>query len=95
MGRLVTTALSMNMLDAVAGWLTAVRHRNGDATSVERQRGRWRSIAAHHGLAFHPGPHRAYFQGDRLAGRIDGRDVRIQSDADYGLQKLVVTASGS
>jgi len=93
MGRLVSTALSMNMFDAVAGWLTAFRHRKGGATSVEQQRRRWRSIAERHGLTFHPGPHRGYFQGDRFEGRINGRDVRIQSAADYDLQTLVVTVS--
>jgi hypothetical protein len=83
----------MNMLDAIAGWVMAFRHRKGDATSVEKKRRRWRSLAERHGLVFHPGPHRGYFQGDRLEGRIDGRHVRIQSDADYDLQKLVVTVS--
>ena len=83
----------MNILDAVAGWLTALRHRKGDAASVEHKRRCWRSIAERLGLAFHPGPHRGYFQGDRIEGRIDGRAVRVQSDADYDLQKLVVTVS--
>jgi hypothetical protein len=81
------------MLDAIAGWVTAFRRRNGDAASVEKKRRCWRSIAERHGLTFYPGPHRGYFQGDRLEGQMDGRDVRIQSDADFDLQKLVVTVS--
>lgn len=83
----------MNIRDAVAGWFSSFHPRDGDPAGVEEKRRVWRAIAERRGLAFHPGASRGYFQGDRIEGRLGERFVRISCDAEYDIQKLVVTVS--
>jgi hypothetical protein len=70
-----------------------LRPDRGDHAAVAEQRRVWQALAERHGLTHTPGPHADYFQDDRIAGSIDGRDVGAVVFAAYDIQKLVVTVS--
>ncbi|HSR99077.1 MAG TPA: hypothetical protein VLM79_18610, partial [Kofleriaceae bacterium] len=53
----------------------------------------WQRLAEQHGLSHTPGPHAGYFQGARIGGTIDGRDVSVRVDFVEDLQKLMGWAS--
>jgi hypothetical protein len=85
----------MRWLARVRTWLSGLRPDRGDPAAVAEKRRAWQALAERHGLMHTPGPHRGYFQDDRMTGSIDGRDVQAVVFAAYDLQKLVGTVSAA
>src|SRR5438094_7388109 len=80
----------MWLIDAIVDVLTGT-----DRKRIDEQRRSWRAVADRHGLTYVAGPHRRHFQGDRIEGTIDGRDLTVSCDANYDIQKLVVAIAST
>jgi hypothetical protein len=83
----------MRWVEQVRSWFQDLLPDRGDPADVAEKRRVWRALAERHGLTFLPGTHPGFFQGDRIEGQIDGRDVRVAIEALYDIQKLVVWVS--
>jgi hypothetical protein len=94
-GHFMTSFCAMRWLARAREWLSSLRPDRGDPEAVAEQRRVWQALAERHGLTHTPGPHAGYFQDDRIAGSIDGRDIGAVVFAAYDIQKLVVTVSAA
>jgi hypothetical protein len=83
----------MRWVDQVRSWFQDLLPDRGDPADVAEKRRVWRALAERHGLTYRPGPHPGFFQGDRIEGPINGRDLRVEVDALHDIQKLVVWVS--
>jgi hypothetical protein len=83
----------MRWVEHVRSWFQDLLPDRGDPADVAEKRRAWGALAERHGLTYRPGPHPGFFQGDRIEGQLDGRDLRVVIDALYDIQKLVVWVS--